>query len=129
MIVSPPSREKRFWLGGRSRRVGVERIDVRLRVADGAVGIDEVMNRRLLQRVGAQARGRGGAEALAVGGQRETLEKRAPGRIDGLGIVEPALIILLDHDGVGLGGQIEFVHKGRGIGHGWETVRKKPTAA
>src|SRR5690349_6391809 len=38
---------------------------------------------------------------LAAAGQGETLKERPPGRVDRLGIVEPALVVLFNQAGVG----------------------------
>ena len=91
----------------------VERIEVRLEVADRAIGVDEVVNAGLFEAVddGDAAGGRGavggsgerggeGAVAIAKG---ETLEKGAPCGVDGVGIIKPGLIHLFDHSRVGAG--------------------------
>ena len=85
-----------------------ERIEVRPDVADGAIVIDEAVDLRLLEAVdegGGHRRGAGEHGHLAVESERETLKERAPRRIDGVGILEPPQIVLLDQIGVGAGGQ------------------------
>ena len=98
-----------------------ERLElVRLDVADRAIGVDQVIDAGLLDHVLGDALGRGrrgrAGRRLAVGAEAEALEEGAPGRVDRLGIVEPALVILLDEVGVGALGDLHRIEGGEG-GH------------
>ena len=99
-------------LGVRGGRGG-EWIEMSLEVADGAVGIDEMVDARLLETVDNGDGGRGGSIAGSEGGGRggpvaaegEALEEGAPRRIDGVGVLEPGFIGRLDNGGVGVSGK------------------------
>ena len=99
-------------LGVRGRRVG-ERIEMSLEVADRAVGVNEMVDVRLLETVDNGDGGRGGRVAGSEGGGRggpvaaegEALEEGAPRRIDGVGVLEPGFIGRLDNGGVGVSGK------------------------
>ena len=99
-------------LGVRGRRVG-ERIEMSLEVADGAVGIDEMVDARLLETVDNGGGGRGGSVAGSEGGggggpvaaEGEALEEGAPRRIDGVGVLEPRFIGRLDDGSIGVSGK------------------------
>ena len=102
--------------GERSGR-GAERIEVRLEVADRAVGVDEVVDAGLLEAVddvdvggGVGGTGESGGEGAVVVAEAETLEEGAPGGVDRIGLVEPGLIHLLDHGGVGVGRDGHGIH-------------------
>ena len=80
-------------------------------MAMGAVGVDEPEHLRLLIAVedvdattaGGKRTGQGGPERSAVVAQRKALEKCAPRRVHGVGIVEPCGVGRLDDGGVGVG--------------------------
>ena len=115
--------------GGRA-----ERIEVRLEVADRAVVVDEAVDERLL------AAGPGGiglvrsAEepgGVAVGGKGEPLEEGAPVGVDGAGVVEPSLVVLVDEVGVERSGErgAHGADRGKRIGrNSWATGRDEGAA-
>jgi hypothetical protein len=94
---------------GRGRGRVAERVEMRLDMADGAIGVDEVVDAGLLGRVDDGAGGRAG-RGLTVAAEGKALEERAPGRIDRVGVVEPALVIFLDEAGVGAFGDRDGIH-------------------
>jgi hypothetical protein len=98
---------------GRGRGRVAERVEVRLDVADRAIGVDEVIDAGLLGGVDDRAGGRAG-RGLPVAAEGEALEERAPRRIDRVGVVEPALVIFLDDAGIGAFGNGDGIH-GNGI--------------
>ena len=106
---------------------------MRLHVADGAVVVDQAVDLRLLEAVDEGGGHRGGAGEhgqLAAEAERESLEKRAPRRVDGLGILEPAQIVILDQVGVGAGGKGGGDHGRRAAGAGRPAARagERPAA-
>ena len=92
---------------GRGRGRIAERVEMRLDVTDGAVVIDQAVDLRLLEAVNERRRRRGRAGQhgqLAAKAKREALKKSPPRRVDGVGILQPAAVVLLDQVGVGAGG-------------------------
>ena len=101
--------------GGRA----AERIEVRLKVAKGAVGVDEVVDAGLLETVDDRGGGRGGRRGTGQSGgegavgvaEGEALEEGTPSRINRIGIIEPSLIHLFDNGRVGVGRDSRGTHE------------------
>jgi len=101
--------------GGRA----AERIEVRLKVAKGAVGVDEVVDAGLLETVDDRGGGRGdrpgtgqsGGEGAVGIAEGEALEEGAPSRINRIGMIEPSLIHLFDNGRVGVGRDSRGTHE------------------
>ncbi len=93
--------------GGRA-----ERIEMRLHVAMGAVGVDEAEDLSLLGAVddGGGRAADGGAQAGAVAAEAEALEEGAPRGINRIGVLKPDVVGRLDDIGVGVRGEGEGVH-------------------
>ena len=109
------------------RRSFTERIEVGLEVSERTVGVDQLVDARLLEAVDDRSRGVGlGRVArslregrdwgIAVGAQRKPLKKRAPSGVDRVGVAEPGLIRCLKDVGVSEGGKV-------GTEHGWKGSR------
>lgn len=79
-----------------------------------AVGVDQIMNARLLQAVDDADTGcwsDGTGCRLAIASKGKTLKKSAPGRIDGIGMIKPALVVFFDQGSVGPFGNRQRVHE------------------
>jgi hypothetical protein len=99
---------------GRGRRRTAQRVEVRLDVPDGAVGVDQVIHARLPNAVHDRAGGNPG-RGLAAAAQGEALEEGAPGRVDGVGIIKPALVVFLNNTSIGAFGNGDVIHEEGGL--------------
>ncbi len=98
-----------------------ERVNVGLKMTVGTVGVDVSDDLRLFVAIDDfDPRSGGATEPGAVAAEGETLEKRAPRRIDGIGIGQPCIVGCFDRLGIGACGERQGVH-------GEEMSPSKPT--
>ena len=91
---------------GRRRRRTLQRVEMGLDVADGAVVVDEAVDLRLLEAVdqrGGRGSGAGENRNLSAEAKGEALKKRPPCRVDGLRVLDPTAVVLLNQVSIGAG--------------------------
>src|SRR5690242_17609754 len=93
------------------RRWRAERIEMRLEVTVGAVGVNQAAHLSLLDAIDDLDAGRcRGGEGSAIITQRKALEKCPPRGVDGVRIIEPEMVHLLDDFGICAGRKGDGIH-------------------